>query len=149
MNFRYSDLGQWPESILKNSESKMISLLNERVSTGEQSARLQYSLILPSVIMLPRICMGNYTVNQWRSSEAILILRRPLCLLNRDTFNSLVRYIQGSRWYGRFNFANSISSLSTYLSKLLKTEICPFFLMHFCKRPAEYRCNILIVFFSF
>ena len=64
MNFRYSDLGQWRESILSNSKSKMFSLLNERVSTGEQSARLQYSLILQSVIMLPRICMGDYTVNQ-------------------------------------------------------------------------------------
>ena len=55
MNFRYSDLGQWPISILSNSKFKMFSLLNERVSTGEQSARLQYSLILQSVIVLPRI----------------------------------------------------------------------------------------------
>ena len=73
MNFRYSDLGQWPVSILSNSKFKMFSLLNERVSTGEQSARLQYSLILQSVIVLPRIWMGDNTVNQYCVDPFVLL----------------------------------------------------------------------------
>ena len=46
--------------------------------------------------------------------ETTLILRGTLCFAcSIETFNSLVRFIQGSGWYGRFNFANSISSLTT------------------------------------
>ena len=102
MNFRYSDLGQWPVSILSNSKFKMFSLLNERVSTEEQSAQFN-----------PPIS-NRVTTDLNGRLHSQPILRGPICLAcSIETFNSLVRFIQGSRWYGRFNFANSISFLST------------------------------------
>ena len=69
--------------------------------------RLQYSTvkIFQTANVLPWSCTGDYTVDQ--CNETSLFLCRPLCVLNGDI---LAIFFQGSRLYGRLDFANSILS---------------------------------------
>ena len=47
-----------------------------------QYSTVQYILILQEIIMVPRSCIGDYTVNQ--CSKTTLISRRPLWLLTQE-----------------------------------------------------------------
>ena len=51
-------------------------------SASVQYSTVQYILILQEIIMVPRSCIGDYTVNQ--CSKTTLISRRPLWLLTQE-----------------------------------------------------------------
>ena len=82
-----------------------------------QYSTLQYSTVknFQAVNLLPWSCTGDYTVDQ--CSETSLTLCRPLCVLNGDI---LAIFFQGSRLYGRLDFANSIFFVSVVFGQRQK-----------------------------
>ena len=85
--------------------------------TRLQYSTLQYSTvkIFQTANVLPWSCTGDYTVDQ--CNETRLILCRPLCVLNGDI---LAIFFQGSRLYGRLDFANSIFFVSVVFGQRQK-----------------------------
>ena len=69
---------------------------------------MQYSFILLLVTFLPWSCIDDYMVNQCKETTLILLA------YSIDTFTSFAIFIQGSLWYGHFDFGNSITLVKVH-----------------------------------
>ena len=83
---------------------------------------VQYSTVkmLQTVNLLPWSCSGDYTVDQCSKP---LLSCLDLFACSMEKFNNLAVFIQGSRLYGRLNFANSIFLISVVFGQRQRRRI--------------------------
>ena len=87
-----------------------------------QYSTVQYSTVkmLQTVNLLPWSCSGDYTVDQCSKP---LLSCLDLFACSMEKFNNLAVFIQGSRLYGRLDFANSIFLISVVFGQRQRRRI--------------------------